>query len=820
MRNKKELGKLLTIIFIFLFFVHVLKAQNGSDFRTRSFDQGWSFKLNTYSIGPESPDFDDSSWRKVNLPHDWSIEDLPSQISEDTGPYYKNSNSGILDGFLFGGTGWYRKKFQLSKNEEGKKVIIQFDGVYMNSEVWVNGNYLGIHPYGYSPFYYDITSFLNSSGQNNVIAVRVRNEGRTRWYSGSGIYRHVHLTVVNPLHIDVWGIHVTTPVVSESSANVNVVTTVKNSGTKKESFILVTKIINKKGKVIEKTERKAVVGLYGSVETEQISIKNPALWSAENPNLYTVQVEILQGEKQVDQVTIPFGIRNIQISAENGLMVNGNSVLLKGGCIHHDNGPLGAVSLEAAEERKIKLLKENGFNAVRMSHNPPSKILLDVCDRLGMYVIDESFDCWNKAKGGDYHKYFEEYWDKDLTAMILRDRNHPSIILWSIGNEIPGSASEEGLKIRKMLRDRVKELDTTRMVNEGVCENLWSKRGDHWEELSPAVFNLLDVGGYNYLQEKYESDHEKYPNRIILGTESHPAKTYEIWQLVKKHPYIIGDFVWTALDYRGESSLGLATLIKDKGKRRKVFGPWPWNNAFCGDLDYIGHKKPQSYYRDVVWDLSNIEMFVQKLSVPEGMRYHISKWGWPDELKSWSWQGSEGDTLQVRVYTKNKLVKLELNGKLIGEQVVPDTAITATFQVPYQPGTLVAKAYDNGNEVSSTTLKTVGAPATIRLIPDRTNIKANNNDLSYVTVEIVDDEGNLIPYADDIEVNYTIIGPGEIAGVGNGNPKDVSSMQQPKKKVFQGKGLVIIRPNGTPGKITLKAQAKGLKENSIEIITQ
>ncbi|WP_101310207.1 glycoside hydrolase family 2 TIM barrel-domain containing protein [Labilibaculum manganireducens] len=809
----------ISLCFIFAVVSTNLMAQTDSNLRTRLFDEGWSFKLDSIESGPEKPDFDDSGWRKLDLPHDWSTEDVAIQIPDSiVGPFYRKSDGQTFDGFTYGGTGWYRKSFKLSKAEEGKNIFIQFDGVYMNSDVWINGHHLGNHPYGYTPFNYELTPYLNLPGQENVLVVKVRNEGKnSRWYAGSGIYRHVQLTVVNPLHIDIWGVNVTTPEVSETSAKVNVATTITNGEKKDEDFILFTQLFNAEGHNVGKGESKVTIAAGETLETSQVlMVENPALWSADSPNRYTVQVEIQQKAKTVDKVSLPVGIRDIKIDAKNGLLVNGKPVLLKGGCIHHDNGSLGSISIEAAEERKIKLLKESGFNAVRMSHNPPSSVLLEVCDRLGMYVIDEAFDAWKKTKfQDDYHLYFEENWDKDLTAMIHRDRNHPSIILWSIGNEIRERASDEGLQITQMLLDRVKVLDPTRKVTEAVCDFWDARRTYNWEEHTPAIFDILEVGGYNYMDEKYEADHEKYPDRIMLGTESYPSKAYEIWQLLQKHSYLIGDFVWTAMDYRGEAGCANTGFIK--GKQRKTFVQWPWFNAFCGDLDFVGNKKPQSFYRDVVWDRSPIEMMVQKLEVPEGMRYYVNDWGWPDELKSWSWAGSEGDTLQVRVYTKSKLVKLELNGKLIGEQAIADTSITALFNVPYQPGTLVAKAYENGKEVSSTLLKTVGKPAAIRLIADRTTIKANRNDLAYVSVEIVDAEGNLVPYADDIEINYTITGPGEIAGVGNGNPIDISSFQQPKKKVYQGKGMVIVRPTGIPGEIILEAIAAGMDKDRVKI---
>lgn len=811
------------LLAVLVFTVTNLLAQNDLSSRTRPLDTDWSFQKNESVTGPEKTSFDDSNWRKLELPHDWSVEDLPNQIPDSiVGPFIKSSPSGTFDGFISGGKAWYRNTFQLDKGDQGKTVYLQFDGVYMNSDVWVNGHHLGNHPYGYTPFYFDLTPYLQPAGKENVIAVQVKNEGKnSRWYPGSGIYRHVWLTIVNPLHVDVWGVNVTTPKVSKSSAEVQLVTTVRNSGKNDAVFAVQTKLIDKNSKVVGVTKSNSTVKAGGKIDVlQKMELENPKLWSTQNPNLYKAEVAILENNKEKDIVETSFGVRDIKIKAQQGLTINGVSTKLKGGCIHHDYGPLGAAAIYRAEERKIELLKANGFNAIRLSHNPPSQQFLDICDRLGMLVINEAFDAWEKTKfQDDYHLYFKEWWDKDLTSMILRDRNHPSIILWSIGNEIRERADTTGIKIRKMLKKRVQELDSSRMVTEAICDFWDARRTYNWEEHTPEAFKTLDVGGYNYMHNKYESDHQKYPERIMFGAESYPSKALENWQLIEKNPYIIGDFVWTAMDYRGEAGCGFSTLVPESQTKKRVFLKWPWFNAFCGDLDFVGDKKPQSFYRDVVWRRSKIEMFVHK-PIPEGMKEIVNDWGWPDVLKCWNWSGQENKKMNVVVYTRCQTVKLELNGKVIGEQKVPENSITVTIDVPYQSGKLVAKGYDNGKEVASTTLKTTGAPVEIRLKADRSIIKANRSDLCYVSVEIVDAEGNLVPDAEDIEVNYTISGNGELVGVGNGNPIDASSFQQPKKKVFHGKGQAIIRPKGNSGKIMLKASAKGLTENSIEIVTK
>lgn len=789
-----------------------LMAQKQTNPRTRVFDHNWLFKKDGMVSGPEKNNFDASTWRKVELPHDWSIEDLPNQTLDSiVGPFSKASEGKINTGFTVGGTAWYRKSFKLNKAEQGKSVYIQFDGVYMNSDVWVNGHHLGFHPYGYTAFYYDITPYLLPAGKDNVIAVSIKNEGKnSRWYTGSGIYRHVWLTVVNPVHVDVWGIAVTTPKVDKKSTNVNIATAVKNAGKEKANFTLQVQIIDATGKVVATAQKDVTVNPGSKADVKNvIALVKPKFWSPQTPVLYQAKVTVLHNKKEVDATSTSFGVREIKMDPQQGLLINGVSVKLKGGCIHHDNGPLGSKAIDRAEERKVELLKANGFNAIRTSHNPPSQAFLDACDRQGMLVLEEAFDMWEKKKNRqDYHVSFNDYWDKDITSMIKKDRNHPSVFMWSIGNEIPERIDASGLAIRAKLVKRVHELDSTRKVTEAI--NLFN----NWEKNIPSILKVLDVNGYNYLYEAYEKDRKSSPESLFFGSESYPMQALENWNKVEQLPYVIGDFVWTAMDYIGEAGIG-----------RYTFGTsiplveWPWFNANCGDLDLVGHKKPQSYYRDVVWRNSSVEILVRK-KLEANETEKASLWGWPNLLHSWNWNGEEGKTMQVLVYSRCPIIKLELNGKVIGEQKTPEGSITTTFEIPYQSGKLVAKGYKDGKEVGSCVLKTTGTPAAIRLKADREQIKANRNDLSYVTVEIVDAAGNVVPDAENIEVNFFVSGNGEIAGVGNANPTDVTSFQQPKIKVYHGKALAIIRPQEFSGKIVLKAQANGLADGSVEIVSR
>ncbi|MBE3086656.1 MAG: glycoside hydrolase family 2, partial [Bacteroidetes bacterium] len=489
------------------------------------------------------------------------------------------------------------------------------DGVYMNADVWLNGKHLGFHPNGYTPFYFDITSFLNPAVQPNVVAVRVKNEGlNSRWYSGSGINRHVWLTLVNPVHIDVsGGIYVTTPSVNENSADVKIVTTLINSGENSENIVLRTELSDPSGKVAATSTSQSMVTSGQTIEINQkIPVKKPFLWSIDEPNLYQAKVSVLINEKIVDDQVTSFGVRSIKIDAQNGLTINGKSVDMIGGCYHHDNGPLGAASIDRAEERKIEVLKKAGFNAIRTSHNPPSPALLDVCDRLGMVVIDEIFDMWETPKKEqDYHLNFIEWWQKDVESWVKRDRNHPSVIIWSIGNEIRETFDTSGLRIARNLTGEIRRFDQTRFVTEAF-NDFAARRGQKskWDEI-PEHMALLDVVGYNYMYSRYEADHIKYPDRVMVGTETNPPLALENYEMVKKHPYVIGYFVWTATDNIGEAGVGMPQLRDITPSADSPAGggffrrdTWPVFNNYQGDIDLIGNRKVPSYYQYVVWGKS------------------------------------------------------------------------------------------------------------------------------------------------------------------------------------------------------------------------
>lgn len=805
---------------IFIIFVTVLNStfcfSQVKLGRNIDFDTDWRFKKGNYTDA-KAVDFNDSEWRKLDVPHDWSIEDLTETPSDSiTGPFSIHSAGKNASAFTVGGTAWYRKTFTMDKSTANKKVLIQFDGVYMIADVWVNGHHLGTNYYGYTTFLHDLTPYLNPVGQKNVIAVQVKNDGdNSRWYAGSGIYRHVWLHVINPTHIANWGVQVLTNNGFQNQAEIKISTkTVNVTGT----ISLLTEIYSSDNKLVSSS----ISQVLQDQEVEQtILLKNPKLWNTDSPFLYKAKLSLKRNGKIIDQYEQNFGIRSIQFDASTGFTLNGKNIKLKGGNIHHDNGPLGAMAIDRAEERKIELLKKNGYNAVRFSHNPPSPYILDVCDRLGMLVVDEAFDMWNVSKSpDDYSKFFKENWRKDLETMVVRDRNHPSIIIWSIGNEIPEIADTLGYQTSNQLANHVRLLDTTRPITNAIPIFVGFQKGKNWDMTAPS-FAALDIAGYNYASSFYEKDHLKFPKRVMMGTETFPPLALDNWNAVEKNPFVIGMFSWAAIDYLGEAGLALART-RDRKEKAPNFqtdftgSHWPIFHSYSGELDLIGNKKTSSYYLDVVWRRSPIEMVVHR-PLPPNMKEYTSYWGFPDEYKSWTFPGHENDTLQIRVFTRCKRVQLELNGKIVGEQTVPQNSITATFAIPYVKGHLVARCFDSEKEVAKQTLSTTGKPIAIRLKADRSAIKANKNDLAYINVEVVDEAGNVVPNMDDKLIKFQVSGNGSILGVANANPRDMSSFQKAEKKVYQGRNQIIISPWQKAGSIKITAQAEGLKSGSLTI---
>ena len=552
------------------------------------FDEDWRFAKGD-PAGASAAAFDDSSWRRLDLPHDWSIEDLPPRpagqrstaalATARSGPFDPQAEGDGAVGFTVAGLGWYRKSFVLPAAWRGRRVSLTFDGVYMNCQVWCNGQRVAEHPYGYTSFHVDLTAQARW-GAANVLAVRVDASGRTsRWYPGAGIYRHVWLTATDPLHVAPWGVFVTTPKVTPQEATVHVRTTLRNDGGQQRAVTLESRLLDPHGKSVASIAAQRTIEPAATLIVDQdLAAPRPVLWSPDSPALYRVASSLAATGKDLDAVETTFGIRTIEVDAEKGLRINGRSIKLRGGCVHHDNGCLGSCTLDRAEQRRVELLKAAGFNAIRTSHNPPSPAFLEACDRLGMFVMDEAFDCWMRGKNGqDYGRFFTAWWRRDIESMVLRDRNHPSIIFWSIGNEIPGQDKPEGAKYSKEISDDVRRLDPTRPVTQAFMPI------GNWDDLFPA-FDALDVCGYNYKEDRYRQDHAKRPRQVIVCTESMPRGCFQHWMSVLDLPYVIGDFVWTGYDYLGEAAIG---RTRWDGETTAGSETWPWTVAYCGDLDSL-----------------------------------------------------------------------------------------------------------------------------------------------------------------------------------------------------------------------------------------
>lgn len=770
------------------------------------FDSGWRFALGD-APGAEAESFDDAGWSSVDVPHDWSIHFAPDA----------SARSGTAGGYFPTGIGWYRRHFVFQPSWAGRVVHLTFDGVYMNASVWINGELLGHHPNGFTPFTYDLTAYLHP-GADNLVAVRVDNshQPNCRWYSGSGIYRHVTLEVFDPVHLDPTGIAISTSSVTAGEAFLLVEAAVRNDSRTPQTPQVEVEVLDPRGKP---GVRQALTppgeiapGSSGTYHGTLV-VSHPRLWSPDEPGLYQMSLRVLSASGPLDAASVPFGIRTLHVSADRGLELNGRTIKLDGGSVHHDNGALGAAAFDRAEERKVELLKEAGFNAVRTSHNPPSPAFLDACDRLGLLVIDEAFDTWVKGWFPPQNRVdFQEWWRRDLDAMVTRDRNHPSVVLWSIGNEVHERGTPEGARIARMLADRIRELDRTRPITAGI--NGFGKAGP-WENTDP-LFAELDVAGYNYELSRAAADHARLPNRIIVGTESFPNATFDSWAAVGAVPYVIGDFVWSAMDYLGESGIGRVYPPGQPPVPHWQVPQYPWHGAECGDVDITGWRRPVSHYRDIVWDRGETLYMVAVAPAPGGGDWSLPKWSMPPALPSWTWPGDEGRTIRVEVYSRWPEVRLYLNGKLLGAKATTQAErFKATFDVPYEPGTLRAAA---GNLWRGKTfeLTTAGAAARIRLTPDRKSIRADGSDLSFVTVEVVDRKGRLRPdFAGRIQ--FGILGPGEIAAVANADMTDLDSYQRFDHRAYQGRALVIVRALPRPGEILLSARTPGTEPATIEI---
>ncbi len=786
------------------------------------FDFGWRFTLDNPAQA-EAVDHDDSKWRQVDLPHDWSIEGAPD----------RNNAMGNDGGYYPDGIGWYRKTFTMPASTDGRKVWLYFEGVYERSEIYVNGQRVGGRPYGYSPFYCDVTTVVKP-GQKNVVAVKADNshQRNCRWYTGSGIYRHVWLITSDKIHIDNQGIFITTP----TTEKVNVRASLMN-----ESGIdsRVTMRVNIPG-IGEKsitTDLPATSAALPATSTDlpataattdidlSFRVNNARLWSPEEPNLYTATITIERDGRVIDSREQTFGIRTFSYSADEGFTLNGKKIELNGACVHHDNGMLGARGLDRADEWRVELLKKGGFNAVRTSHNLSTEAFLDACDRLGLIVIDEAFDNWREKKNDeDYHKHFDRWWKQDVQAMVLRDRNHPSILIWSTGNEVIERKKIEIVTTARRLAAAVKEIDPTRPVTSALCA--WDS---DWEIYDPLA-EAHDIVGYNYMIHKHATDHQRDPERIIIQTESYPRDAFRNWDLLTHHNYIVGDFVWTGLDYLGESGIGRWWYDEDTHGEHYQRPLFPWHGAYCGDIDITGWRKPISHYRDMLHNGTkklkdkNTETLYVAVREPNGYagrgNIHTGLWAvWPT-WESWNWPGHEGKDIEVEVLSLHESVRLYLNGRLIGEKATTRAEQhKAIFTLPYAEGELLVEAIDGGEVVETRSLATAGEPYALRATADRTLIDADGQDLSFIVIEVVDRQGRVVPNATNL-LQLRLTGRATLEAAGSADMTDTSSYITTTPRVWKGRAMAIIKSQRKAGSAVLKISSNGLKSTSVKVKTK
>ena len=741
------------------------------------FDFGWQFTHN-------------GTTQTVDLPHDWDIFE---------GPNSGKGATGTGGGWFEAGKGEYRKRFTIDNGQltiDNSLVKLHFEGVYQKAEVYVNGQKAGQHHYGYTPFTVDVTPYINKvKKQVNEVVVKVDNsqQPNCRWYSGSGIYRHVWLETMPALHIAENGVFVTTPEVNADKAKVQVEVTVQNESQADRNATVVV------GGAQLMVAVKA--GESKTVNTT-IFVNNPRLWSPESPTLYEAKVELKENGTTIDNATAKYGIRTFSFDAENGFVLNGKKVLINGACVHHDDGVLGARAFDDAEIRKVRQMKEAGFNLIRTSHNPTTRAFLDACDSIGVLVIDEAFDGWRTQKNPyDYSTVIDSCFRQDIHAMVLRDRNHPSVISWSIGNEVIERKDIRVVYTARQMKKAIHEYDTTLPVTEALCA--WDR---DWEIYDPHA-EVLDVAGYNYMIFKHASDHERDPKRVIWQTESYPRDAFRNWAVANDFPYVVGDIVWTGLDYLGESGIGRNYYKGEREGESWIEGGQPeWHGAPCGDVDITGWRKPISHYRQLLWSnlspLTSLTSPLLYMAVKEPNGYHgeihTTMWSvWPT-WESWTWPGWEGKPVDVEVYTHQPEVKLYLDDQLIGtKQVSRETEFKAVFSVPYKTGTLRAEA--GGKSV---TLKTAGEPARLRLTSDRTVMTADGQSLTFVTIEVVDKDGTPVPEA-AIPCEAIVKGAGNLLAFASADLKDTEPYTSPRVKTWKGRALLVVRSTQKKGSVNV-----------------
>ena len=789
-----------------------------------SFNSDWRF-LKSDPDGAALPAFDDSKWENVKVPHDWAIggpfdkdNDIQYTTIVEDGEEKPSQHTGRTGGLPHVGRGWYRKSFSISENLVGMRFFAEFDGVMSHSEVYLNGKFVGSWPYGYSSFCFELTDPIRFD-RENVLAVRADVKPHaSRWYPGAGIYRNVRLTAVHPVHVAHWGTYITTPEVSQSEAQIRIQTTIRNQSGYLEEVELETEILDPAGKRVSSSLSKESIESSKVLE-QKLCVKDPVLWSTSAPRLYKAVSHVTVKGKLVDQYETAFGIRELRFDPHEGFFLNEQKLRFQGVCMHHDLGPLGAAVNRRAIQRQFEILKEMGCNALRTSHNPPAPEVLEICDRMGILVIAEAFDEWRHPKcENGYHTLFDEWAEKDLRAMIKRDRNHPCVVMWSIGNEIGEQGAENGAEVAKFLTDICHDEDPTRPVTAGF--NMSDSA------IENGLAEVVDIPGWNYKPHMYEKYGLEHPDWIQYGSETESCvstrgeyyfpveeerdrrretlqvTSYDLsapswgyppdreFKAQEECPFILGEFVWTGFDYLGEPT--------------PYQREWPSRSSYFGIVDLCGLPKD---------------------------RYYLYRSHWSDKetlhlLPHWNWEGREGEITPVHCYTSYDAAELFLNGKSLGIKVKNPDSVFDRYRliwddVKYEPGVLKVVAFDgNGQAVAEKEMKTAGEPAGIELIPDRRRIRADGRDLSFITVKIMDAEGILCPLADYV-VHFSLEGQGKIAAVGNGNPVSTEPFVADRRRAFHGLCMLIVSSaEGAVGEIRIRASSEGLSDSETVVICE
>lgn len=762
----------------------------------------------------------------VNLPDDYIIHSKRSPAAV----------SGAFSGFFCGGSAVYKKKFTLPEEWRQQNVLLNIDGAYMTSDVAINTERIKFNAYGYSPFFAELTPWLK---EENILEIGTENhQPNSRWYTGGGIYRQIHILIGGKYYFHPWSVFISTPEITDENAVVRVEFGITNTANKNAAATVKVELRYGGEAVAAREERVYLAAGKETVDHIQLKIPKPKRWSPDTPELYEAVLSIIENKEIIDTHIQLFGVRTLEFSATEGMRLNGKPITMKGGCIHHDHALLGAAAYPAAEERKLRILKALGYNAIRTSHNPVSETFLDLCDKIGFLVLEEAFDCWLKGKtGNDYHRDFRDWWKRDLTAMVTRDRNHPCVFAWSVGNEIREvEGSEIGVQITKDLAACIRALDFTRPVTLGqhgvvnyeraglsgkydfaalqamVKKNPWVIDGiDYWGAQTERHFEQLDLAGYNYIWPRYRTDAEKYSSRIIIATETHPFTMYDYWKAAIENPNCIGDFIWTAYDNIGEAGTGRVTYEPEDNE---FLGSYPWLSNGQGDCDLDGNRKPQSYYHKILWGLDQgIHVFSYHPS-HYGKYSRGTGWHWNDVSREWTF-GKEyiGKPVKMEAYADCDEVEFILNGKSLG-RVKPKKYI-AMMEAPYEPGTLEVVAYKNGSQTGKDTLQTTTEPARIMLISEKEGgIKADGLDLAFIRVEIHDSEGRLvtnrsIPIAAEAE--------GARIWLGSGTPCTDENYGTGQRRTWQGKALIAVGASYAVGDIQIRVSAPGLEEEKLTL---